>query len=410
MLGGGAGGPWVSGPKVVRYEVVGNSELRRRALEAARAAAAETARRVDAFTERLDAARALCGDDVSTLGAGVPRADLTSGDRDAVEHWSANASAWLRQAEQDLAALVARRELQGMVDVLAAEAAVGAPSSAIRLYRPAETDEAVPEEAWRARIAGRIRETLQAIDSGVDESDRAGIEALAVAALAARAEAGAAPLCVELRLRVHQVSEAATARRRQAEEAATLLASLHGLAESDDEPVVQALMAVERGTAQMSDELRVSVAEFAVSARREADRRYTASVVAAALSDMGYEVEEGFATLVGTGGGQAARWAAHAVRVQLDSAGELAVRVVRQEGEQTSDDQLREDREVEHEFCRDFAALATRMEAQAVRVRIISHVMPGEKPVETVDRLRARRRENHNVRAAHMRASDRRQP
>lgn len=400
----------MSGPKSARYEVVSNAELRRRALDAAREAARGTARKVLAFEEQLAQARLADGDVQWDLDIDVPTINLANSDRAALDAWTVATSTSLRVAEEELAGRIARLELQRMVDVLAGP---NRQPSAMPLRPRADgrPDAARPVEPWRAHIAERVRTTLESLHAGVSETDRASLEALAAAAMQARAEAGSAPLCVELRLRVGQLSAAAAARRREAVEATTLLASLHGLCPSGDEPIVRALEDVERGAAAMTDDLRSEVARFSAEARIEADRRYTASVISGALSEMGYEVEEGFDTLVaGSGGAHAARWAAHAVRVQMDGAGELAVRVVRQEGERTSDDQLREDREVEHEFCRDFAQLAARMDSHAVRVRITSHVMPGEEPVETVDRLRARRREARKPSAATMTVRDRPRP
>lgn len=370
----------MSGPKSADFTVVTNGEVRRRAREAARQAAEEVARRARAVAAEADIE--------------VPEVDLDTASQAELEAWAADVADRCQAAEAARAAWRTTEALNRML------AALDAPpsrlpqrgTSASRPATPASPAPGSDAPDRRGRTAERVRQVVAGLDGTATEAETREVSRLAAAILAATTDPGASLLLDELRLRVHGIRQSAALRRQSRADARALLATLHGLDGAEVDGVRERLAAAEAGEAELPASLRAEVVQVAERARRAADRQYTANVLASALTELGYDVEEGFATLAGgPGGAQAAKWAAHAVRVQFTGGDGIALRVVREETGDQSDDQLREDREIEHEFCRDFARLSQRLEQDHVQLRITSQVMPGEQPVEAVDRLRVRR-------------------
>ncbi|MFN0156345.1 MAG: hypothetical protein ACKVUT_18370 [Gaiella sp.] len=118
-----------------------------------------------------------------------------------------------------------------------------------------------------------------------------------------------------------------------------------------------------------ADDLRKSAEEEAAALRRIADRDRVASLTAETLENLGYVVEEGFASaLIGTGAAIATRpeWDGYGVRVRMDAgSGHLRTHLVR---DATQPSTAARELAVEKELCSDGERFRERMAGAGVEL------------------------------------------
>lgn len=188
--------------------------------------------------------------------------------------------------------------------------------------------------------------------------------------------------------RAQQVHERAVADRRQAIELRSGLAPF--LDQTRAARTDAALGAVIEGGAPLSDALRRDAAAAAEECSREADRRTAAAAAAEAFRQLGYEVEEGFETLVVDQGvahatkpgwdGYAVRWRVRDDEMRFHVVGERS-RVATAAGVSVRD------QEIQQALCDDLPDFREGVHHAGIELSVDELHAPGEVPVQEVDAL-----------------------
>lgn len=290
-----------------------------------------------------------------------------------LQAWSVSADEALAHAEAQLAERTGRRMQALVSDVLASAVPgpehPGAHRSQDRARATRETEQAAVE---------RVLEVLlpQATEDEVDAVGRAAAE------IVADTDTEWSVRLRTLRRRVARVNDVVRARQADALEAAFFLEALDGDPESG--PILPRLRAVMDGAA-LDDDLRRSATAGAVRVRERHERAYVQTRVVSALEEMGYVVDEDFATLHAEQGRlRVARdgWSEHAVGLNLDERG-LRSQLVRTQ-ERNGADATAVDVEREQEWCSSVGRLADVLGAQGIETEARGLVEPGLTSVPVV--------------------------
>jgi len=258
--------------------------------------------------------------------------------------------------------------------------------------------------ARRAKAEGRVRASLGQLRADVDARDAKALDDLAQRAVAAESDAGASALCTELRVQVRALNRAAQRRQAHAQDATELLTELDGFDGPDVGVAAAVLRSVQAGQAPLTAEIRRQVRAAAVRGRAEADRTYTAGVLAGVLGELGYDVEVGFETLAGTeGGGYATRWPGYSVKVEVTDAGRMSATMMREGRGPDSRSEQQAELEVERSFCRDIAQATIALESQHVVAELTHQVRAGEEPLAAAEASRTERARLHHQRQQQIR-------
>jgi hypothetical protein len=176
-------------------------------------------------------------------------------------------------------------------------------------------------EVDRADREQRIRGIMRQLSGHTSSPEREQLERRAKALMTAKpSQYRVAEL--DLRHSIQLANDAADARAAEQRDAMRLRAELRGLKSSAVASLDLRLARVEEGVERLTAQLRRRVQEVHQQAKTEADRNYAAEVAAKVLTDLGYEVQEGFDTLVvedGVGYFHRPEWTGHAVRLRLGS-------------------------------------------------------------------------------------------
>ncbi|MEU8183560.1 hypothetical protein AB0B85_17055 [Micromonospora sp. NPDC049044] len=133
------------------------------------------------------------------------------------------------------------------------------------------------------------------------------------------------------------------------------------------------------------DGLRAEAAAIVEQADRARRRKAVADVLRLGLTDLGYQVDEGFETrLAGTGVAYAAMNgdSGYGVKVLLDRDDPVVrTQVVRADGRRAS---AAQDRAAEQQFCDDYQVVRRRARRNGVPIEEIGRREPGERPVQVV--------------------------
>jgi hypothetical protein len=362
----------VSGPKSTRYRVVSAAETQRRALARARGRLERAEARLDTVAKRAEEARRRYGEQVSAVTiTAADRGDVSPA-ADRTEAAAAAAEARLRA---DLTAARAARIAAALC--IAGTAATRVTELPRHLTAPSIVDTAAVAAA-AARIVGRL-------DPDAPEGDAARLAALAGALpAAARTPRQAEQLLDELRDDVRRASRAAATDRDRAGRRAALAARLDGRTGAAVDAALAALSTVDDTTDWAALEQRV--ADAAAAADRAADRAYAARAMTAALTDLGYDVQEGFDVLLAERGSAYLRphgWTDHAVRVsaRTDEAALRFAVVTDSDSPATADT----DTAVEQEWCQRLDHLVPALHAAGVELAFTSRIPPGALHVERAE-------------------------
>ena len=371
----------VSGPKGASYVVVSAAELERRALARAQARLAD----VTARFQELQADTKVCRKhyDGRVRVAAPPRTgslrNSSDHDRAATQLKEALARAQATFAKELSAAradaiTVGARSVTATADVPAAQ------SLGSYEHRAAP---AAPDPA--AEIADGVARALLRV-AIASEADQAKITHLAQSALATADTGRGRVLLRVLQDEVQKANAAQQARDRRTQEVRSLRGKLQGRDGAAVEAADAALQAlVDDPDRPMPPDLPAQVEAAAVAADAGADRAFTLQTAAACLGRLGYEVAEGFDTVVARGGFtylRRASWAGYAVQLRAAADNQLGFNVVREDDGTIA--MSTRDVEVEQEWCADFERLRQVMSAEGVQMMVTRATPPGALPVQRV--------------------------
>jgi hypothetical protein len=222
--------------------------------------------------------------------------------------------------------------------------------------------------------------------------DRRSVAAAADRALAAPT-AGEARTCLdEVRVRVQSANERAARRRTDAVEAARMLHAISAGAELGGE-----LTAVIEGRRDLDLGLRARAAAAVEAADADADQRYLSEAMVAILAELGYDVEEGFAT--GTAGEGVLRvrhqdWEQHAVHLRVDGERrQVRSALVRTAAGADAAADGQADQASAETWCAALETARERLEDAGVRTRVEELTPPGSRVVPLVGVAERRRRQ-----------------
>jgi hypothetical protein len=215
------------------------------------------------------------------------------------------------------------------------------------------------------------------------------LEALAKEIVLAPTQERAEALATQLRLAVHEASQARHAHRAESEEAKAMLETLP---EDAPAPLVQALEQVAAGVARLDEDLRrtsQAVLEEAAADRERAEQSAASVVLAQSLRDLGYDVEDIESTLFVDGGTAHFRrdgWENYFVRLRVDPASRsINFNVVRASGDADSSERRRQDVLAEDRWCAEFPKLMQTLEARGLKLAVTRRLDAGAVPVQVVD-------------------------
>jgi len=345
------------------------------------------ARQMIDMNARLDVLRS-AADLGADLLAGLPAALAPCAESPAeLRAWCAGAADAVAQVERKLVERTSRAVLAVLCESgehtrpITAEQAVARYQEALAeqgVQRRAAPPPAAVEAV--ARIVGRL-----SVDAS--PADRAAVLAAAAQITARRPDVDHDTLLDELRLRVQRADERARARRADALRAATMLQVLTDDTDPDLATVRAALAEVVAGRRGFDRALREHAERAAERVRVRLERDYVRRSVSGTLAELGYQVDEGFATVTGNPDRMRlvrADWDGHAVQVVVDG-DEVRAAVVRTPA-RTRHDARREDVEREEQWCRDLEKLRADLDGAGVQLVERRLVAPGERVPPVVNR------------------------
>lgn len=272
------------------------------------------------------------------------------------------------------------------------------------LARPAGPDGAADaaarqtEELWaryRSRVAGRgaaspavrakVAELLGRLTPDASAAERAGVLDAAAAVTAEQPPVDPAILLDGLRSRIQTANDAASVRRADALDAAVMMQALMDDGDSEIPGMRSVLREVAAGRRAFDPATRQQGEAAVARTRERLERAYVAASVAASFAELGYEVDQGFATVAGVPGTMRLRrteWDEHAVQVVVRP-DEVRAAVIRLRGRE-GDDARRADVDREQQWCRDLDVLYGQLDDAGIRVVQRYLVPPGERSLPVV--------------------------
>ncbi|WP_441249533.1 hypothetical protein [Kitasatospora sp. McL0602] len=295
-----------------------------------------------------------------------------------LETWCAEADHALAAAERELGEQTARAAATAVF------ADVAGPAAERRLIDAAEL---FAEPTGVEEIEQTVTRVLSRLLPDCDEGDRAAAQLAAARVAGAAGPDEARSWLTETRLRVQRANAGAEAKRRDAGEAVGLLHDLVNARGADADPVRALLAEVVAGRRTLDEALRRRVSGCQAAVEAEAEQRYVVNTVTDALTDLGYEVGQGFETLTVSNGAlrlSRSEWPEHAVNLVVDQqSGQLRTAVVRTAAG-GGDDGSRLDVEREEQWCEDFHELRGRLAQAGLSTEIQVAAPPGQVPVPLV--------------------------
>jgi hypothetical protein len=366
----------VSGPKSGSYEVVSEEELRRRRLQAAR----DRFRRVQQTQAELAGAVRAATATYGSVPVAAPADHAPRGaDPETWERAAAALEVAVTRSREELDAAVRALRVQSLAPTLdmTLTLAPDQPSPARTPARGSVADTTADAAAHGelARVLGRLP-----ADSAPAAVERC--RGLAAAIRDEKAVLRREALLGDLRFVVQHETDAAKLRRTNAQRVEALYRQLDGLVGTRVETMrglLKGLWLDEPLPASLETDVEAAVAE----AGAEQDREFVLAAAGAALRDLGYAVDEGFATAVPSDGAllDLPHSRRHGVRVR-ERDRQLMVNVVRLDEAGIRDPLA--DEQAEARFCGDFARLRAELERQGVQLAMTRAEPPGRIPVQVV--------------------------
>jgi hypothetical protein len=242
---------------------------------------------------------------------------------------------------------------------------------------------------WRMTTAGEAARLCRRLGDAVFEDDRAAVTALSRKVAASTRVGQAEQALDELRYAVQQSLARGVRRTRDQAQATQLRQQLFGLAHPQLAAVTDALQLVIDGRQPMAPGLRLQVQQVTEAAIADSDRQYTADVVAAAFTDLGYDVDVGFATeLVQSGAAEfhARKGDEYGVRIHLGTDQRLRTHLVRYTVKEDSAEGDRRETAAAEAFCQDQLKFAAWAQERGVFLAATERHLPGTVPIMVVPR------------------------
>jgi hypothetical protein len=347
-------------------------------------------------------------------GRAVPPPPAGSASTEELLAWVEAAQPILAEVSQEVARLRAEQKAADLADRLRAIAGSGSLATP---YEPAEAPEAA-EPAQEATTGGagdrhrirsddltsQIQRVVSRLDDEATDDERARVE---VAAQAVVTQASLPPetLLTDLKALVQRISRAAVARRADRQRAQDLLHRLDGLVGPDVDDLRRLLGRVIEGRTPLRDVDEARVARACARAIAEEDRTYVAEQLAAALTNLGYDVDPTFTRDLSAGSPAYAVVSSspgHAAELRLDG-GRYEYRLVHTDPSADS----RRDADHEKDLCKAIGHVTAEAHQQGVTFTLEAHRSPGAEPVPYVPAAGAARRARRSDSADHARHADR---
>jgi hypothetical protein len=400
----------MSGPKTTSYTVSANELVTQRAIAEAWTRIREMETRIEAIATDVKAAKTKYAGENLAVEIHVPAQPPNGSSLAALESHLARLRGVCHQAQSDLNAAVGQIKTRKMLALLGKEMSSD-PETAAEVLKRAMTARAERSAATAAQQAAMekkqradtVARSMGRLCADVDGTARAGLDRLCGEIMQSDSAQRSQVLQSELRFQVQSINDQSKALRLEADEASKLIVQLRGLESPDVRSLVAELGRVERRESRMTDSLRRRTDHAYQAAKAAADRQYAATVTAQVLSDLGYEVEGGLATLFVAGGTvhfHKPDWDDYWVRLRVDPARDQinfnVVRAVDGEDKPTREAEVR-DKEMEEKWCTQFQQVLDALHQRGVASNVLRRERPGEFPVQVVrdGKLAAKRRRGH---------------
>lgn len=338
----------------------------------------DAARQVVELNARIDVVRRFAGADlVGALPAPLSPCGQTPAELAAWCDATRRAVADVERRAGQRAATAVLTVLRGSVD---RERSMSA-DEAFRRYHQAMAADAAQRTATPPAALAAVTRIVGRLSSDTSDADRADVLAAATQVAVPRPDVDHETLLDELRLRVQRAEERTVARRADSMLAATMLQAVPADADDTELPDLRRkLHDVVAARRPLDEGLRAEVVRVNERVRVRLERDYVRASVSDALAGLGYEVDEGFATVTGNPDRMRLRhpeWHDHAVQVVVagDQVRAAVVRLVDHGG----DDARRQDVEREEQWCQDLTKLRTALDGAGVDVEQRHLVPPGER-------------------------------
>lgn len=363
------------------------AEQRRKELEAQRrrqtlqTAIVAARSRLDRLSNTIAQAAAQFPDEALTVPQWIVAAPAAADDNDGLQAQLDALSALANEQEPALDRALARASanaaLRETLGPLLNQVPAEAPRAAAKvLAKP--TAPAVPKGARR----------LQRLDLNPGEQIPAALIDLAEQ-LDRTAPFQSAALEAELSYQIQIFNTGRAARRRDCADATELFAALPEPQSADEHVLADRLSRAALGIEPLDPAIRVAVAAWQERAAAQATQAKAAEVLRESLQDLGYEVEEGFATLfVERGMVHFTRpeWSGYYVRLRANAAEQyLNFNLVRAATGQETLDQGRRDHEAEARWCQHYRPLLARLEAHGLCTQPIRELPAGAMAVQALE-------------------------
>ncbi|MGW3992452.1 hypothetical protein [Amycolatopsis sp. NPDC004772] len=354
------------------------------------------ARRVIDLNARIEVLRRHAPAD---LAAGLPHPLTPCAESPAqLDAWCASTRTELDRFEQEL-----RRRTEGAVlAVLRHTVDLERPVTAREAfdkYHEAMAHQATQQRTTPPSALAAVTRILGRLTPEASAEDRAEVLAAAAQVAVPRPDVDHDTLLDELRLRVQRADARARARRAEAVSAARLLQAIPASPDPELAAVRTELESAVAGRRALDAGLQARAAQAAEQVRRELEHSYVRASVADTLAELGYTVDEGFATV--TGNPDRLRlvrpdWHRHAVQLVINQ-DEVRAAVIRLE-DRPGADARREDAEREEQWCDDLGKLRTALDGSGMHVVERHLVPPGERVVPVAKRMDRRHPEHEQIR------------
>jgi hypothetical protein len=312
-----------------------------------------------------------------------------------LDTWCSTTRAKLDAIERDMRKRTSTAVLSVLRHTVDLERPVTAQEAFDR-YHQALASNATPQRTTPPQAIVDVARILDRLTPDASDEDRGDVLAAAARVAVPRPDVDHETLLDELRLRVQRADERARARRANAVAAAMMLQAVPvGFADPELPGLRIELESVVAGQRALDAGLRARAEQAAARVRAQLERDYVRASVVDTLAGLGYEVDEGFATVTGNPDRMRLHredWNGHAVQVVVNG-DEVRAAVIRLE-DKVGTDARREDVEREEQWCDDLEKLRTALVDSGMRVVERTLVPPGARvlPVaKSAERLTATR-------------------
>lgn len=368
----------------------------RRRLERERQAALARVRQLEVEYEKASAAAAASAADMGQGMKEHPRLEVAPTDSASTAEltaWASAAEPVITKLVREVAEVRARLRAADLADHLRAIAGSGDLATPYK----ARADVALTSERPKVgrddapsleSLTDRIESVVARLDVDASMIEREAVSSAAKAVLM-ESTMSAETLITQLKVLVQQVGRSSGRRRNDQVKARGLLRTLEGVIGAEADDLRQLLERVASGATPLAGVDEARIADVRARAIAEEDRLYVAEHLAAAFSDLGYDVDSEFSRDLASGVPAYAFVASspdHAVELQLGE-GQYSYRLVH--SEPSADSAL--DAELELSLCKAVGRATADGHARGMQFTIDDHRSPGSEPVPFAPQARERR-------------------